>query len=131
VEQSLGGIDLHLHFTPLAVPGQVLGPVANHILVAQLGGNLLRNVTISSIFVHPEEPAAGLFAQIVQELRTGALLGRCGVGVEYPDRVNLNIGLAHLRADLNPRIAGAVVAAVETTSSALRSCLASRIFSTP
>ena len=110
--QSCGWIYLHLHFTPLAVAGQVLGVVADYILVAQLGGNLLCDITHLGDIVHAEQPPAGLFAQIVEKLWTGALFRRRCVRVEDSNRINLYIRLPHLRSNLAFCIPGAVVASI-------------------
>src|SRR5208337_3119704 len=72
--QSRRRIHLHLHFTPLAVAGQVFGLVADHILVAQLGGDLLRNVAHLVDIVDAEEPPARRGADIVEKHGAGALL---------------------------------------------------------
>src|SRR5271157_2333673 len=55
--QSRWRIELHLHFTPLAVPGHVFGRVSNDILIAQFGGNLLGNVAHLSQIIDAEHPS--------------------------------------------------------------------------
>src|SRR5271165_586529 len=110
--QTLRWIQFHLYFTPLAVAVQVLGRVPDDILVAQLGGDLLGDIAHLAQVVDPEHAPARLFAKIVEQQRAGTLFGRGRIGVEDADRINLHIGLAHLRLDLALRVARPVVAAV-------------------
>src|SRR5208282_5241735 len=79
--QSWWRIHLHLHFTPLAVAGQIPGLVANYILVAQFGGDLLGNVAHLVDIVHAKHAPAGSGADVVEQLRAGALLGSGRVGI--------------------------------------------------
>src|SRR5579864_2124721 len=83
--QSLGWIQLYLNFTPLAVAVHFLGRVADHILISQFGRNLFRDIAHLRQVVHTEHAPAGLLAQLIEKQRTGAFLGRSGIGVEQPD----------------------------------------------
>src|SRR5580658_1455506 len=103
---------LNLHFTPLAVACQVRGPVADEILVAQQGGNPLADIANSGEIFNAEESTAGLLTQLVQQLWPGAFLGGWKVGIEDSNRINLHVGLPHLRAQLALGVAGVVVGAI-------------------
>src|SRR6185437_895289 len=104
--QPLWWIELHLHFTPLAVPVEVPGGVTDDILVPQFGGDLLGDVAHLADVVHAEHASAGLLAKLVEEQVAGAFLGRGGVWVEDAHGVDFHVGLAHLGADLALGIAG-------------------------
>src|SRR6202453_143143 len=94
--QSLRRIRLHFHFTPFAIAGQILGAVADYVLVAQFGRDFLCNVAHFCNVVAPEEPSAGLFTQVIQQQRPGALFRGGCVRVKDADGVDFHIRLPHL-----------------------------------
>src|SRR3954469_19441013 len=98
--QPLWWIQLYLYFTPLAVAADLLGRVADHILVAQFGGNLFRDVAHFGEIVHSEHASAGLLAEFVEQQGAGPLLGRGGIWIEDADGVNFNVRFADYRANL-------------------------------
>src|SRR5262249_16719868 len=110
--QTLRRNQLYFDFPPLTIPSWISWTVSEHILVAQLDPNLCSHVRKLIRIVNAKEAATGNLAYLVQKIGAIALFLGCRTIVKDADRINLDIGLLHHRANFAVSITAAIVTTI-------------------
>src|SRR5262249_34194457 len=110
--QTLRRNQLYFDFPPFTIPSWISWTVPEHILVAQLYPNLCGHVRQLVWIINAKETTTRNLTYLVQKIRTVPLFLGCRTIVKDADRIDLDIGLLHHRANLAVGIAAAIVATI-------------------